>query len=116
MESAEVSEANRQLAIRALLRAIHDVMRGAVHRLDAKAGAPSFGTGVDQIALIGLGIRGEEHILAKEFPMPRSMEELVAENLRRDHFAEAVAMIETPHVCDQFIVDGRATREEKRTA
>src|SRR5271154_3055563 len=89
MEPAKIGKPNRQIAIRALLRAIHDVMPGAVHRLYAVTDAPSFGTGVDDVTPIAFRIGRQEHVLAKEFPVPRGVEQLVAENLRRNHLGES---------------------------
>ncbi len=68
-----------------------NVMPGAVHRLDGVADAPSLADWYRRRCLIAVGVGGQEHVLAKIFPMPRGIEQLVRENLRRDHFGEAVA-------------------------
>ncbi len=113
MEPAEFREAQRQVAIRSLLGAIHERMPGAIHRLHAVAVTPSFGAGIDGMRLT-LRIGREKHILAKIFPMPRRVEHLVLENQRRDDFVVAVAPIQSPHVIDERIKDDDALGQVER--
>ena len=113
MQPAELGKAQRQVAIRSLLGAIHERMPGAIHRLHAVAVTPALGTRIDGMRLT-LGIGREKHILAKIFPMPRRVEHFVLENQRRDHFVVAVAPVQPPHVIDQRIEDDDALGQVER--
>ena len=115
MQPAELREAQRQVAIRALLGAIHERMPGAIHRLEPVPVMPSVGTGVDRM-LVAVGIGREKHILAEIFPMSRRVEHLVLENQRRDDLVVAVAPVQPPHVVDERIKDDDALGQVERRA
>src|SRR5438874_5668351 len=113
MQAREFGDPKREVAVRALIRAIDKSMARAIHRLQAVALAPSLRTHING-RVVGLGIRSEEHIVAEIVPVSRGMEELIFVYLRRNYFIEAVSAIESSNVVDQRVENNHSFREIER--
>ncbi len=99
MKLGEIGVAQRQLAVRALGAPVDERVSGAVHRLHA------------ELALVDLA---EEHVVAEVLVVPRALPELDVGDLRSDHLAVAVTLVEVADEGDQRVVDERALRVKER--
>ena len=99
MQPAEIRISDRQIAVRVQRLAIHDGVRRAVHRLDAI------------LLLIDL-----EHVHAVYVVvvMPRSLEQVGLEHLRRDDLVVTVAAVELPDILNERVVYECAFGQEER--
>ena len=80
MQHVERDVAQRQLAVRVLLRLIQQVVRRAVHRLER------------EVVLARLVVEHEEHVLAVLAPVPRDLPQPLVVQQRRLDLVEVVAL------------------------
>ena len=101
VEHAEVSEAQRQLAVRALAVLEHEAVRGAVHRLEAE--------------LLALDVEAE-HVLLVLGRVARRLPQLEVEHVGRDHLVVVALPVLLADEVLQSVVQPRAVRQEEARA
>ncbi len=99
MQRRLLVKANRQVAIAAHLTGVHQIVAGAVHRLEAH--------------LLAFGL-DEEHVLAIVLPVPGRDPEVLVEDDRRLHLGVAGWNQDAPHVVAEGVVEHRPLRQPER--
>ena len=101
MDEAEFAEAQRQVAVAALLRLVNEHAARAVHRLDG--------------VVFAINLR-EVHVVLVVCPVAGRLPELTVQNHRRLDLLVAVAAMDFAPVIDELIADNHAVRMEEREA
>ena len=91
VQAREFRVAHRQLAVRVLATVEELTVPRAVHGLEAE--------------LLALVPFHQEHVVAEQLVVSRGLEQLRAEDLRRDHLQVAVAGVERAHEFDEAVVE-----------
>ena len=102
MQHVERDVAQRQLAVRVLLRLIQQVVRRAVHGLER------------EVVLARLVVEHEEHVLAVLAPVPRDLPQPLVVEQRRLDLVEVVALPLANEVVERVEQHRAALRPERR--